>query len=63
MLEAFGINPTKVHSTGAAVLHSQWLKEGYGGVEGRRAMEEGECGEYPDSAFVPTVLFPELRTG
>lgn len=30
-------------------MHSQWSTEGYGGVEGRDAVEKGEIDEFPDS--------------
>ncbi|ORX39856.1 glycoside hydrolase superfamily [Kockovaella imperatae] len=40
VLEAFGINPRRIHSTGSAVLHSEFLKHGFNGEE--------STGEYPD---------------
>jgi hypothetical protein len=48
-LLAMGINPRRVHQTGSSVLHTQWSTEGFGGVEGREAVEKGEIGEFPDS--------------
>jgi hypothetical protein len=44
-----GINPRRVHQTGSSIVHSQWSTEGYGGVEGRDAVEKGEIDEFPDS--------------
>lgn len=47
-----GMNPRRVHQTAAAMVHSQWPKEGYGGLEGREAAAKGETGEWPDSEML-----------
>ena len=53
VLEAFGLNPRRVHQTGAAVLHNLWQSDSDGGVEGRKAAEHGSAGEWPDSMLFP----------
>ncbi|KAL7423982.1 hypothetical protein Q5752_001567 [Cryptotrichosporon argae] len=47
-LLALGIHPRRVHQTGSAVLHHQWAREGFGGVEGREAATRGDQGDWPD---------------
>lgn len=46
-----GLNPRRIHQTGAAVVHHHWSKDGWGGQEGRDAAREGL--EYPDSEHLP----------
>ena len=48
ILETFGINPRRIHSTCAAILHSEFLMDGYNG--------EKDHGPYPDSGFYPCAL-------
>lgn len=48
------MNPRRIHQTGAAVLLSQWEKEGSGGEEGRKLAEKGEEGPYPASELSAT---------
>lgn len=49
MLIALGLNPRRLNQTGAAVLHAQWVNEGWGGEEGK--VEAGKEGftDFPDS--------------
>jgi len=49
-LEAVGLNPRRIHQTGAGVIHSAWGTQGRGGDEGIAAAKEGKVGAWPDSA-------------
>jgi hypothetical protein len=48
-LEAVGLNPRRIHQTGAGVIHSAWETQGRGGNEGIAAAKEGKVGPWPDS--------------
>jgi hypothetical protein len=48
-LEAVGLNPRRIHQTGAGVIHSAWETQGRGGDEGISAAKEGKVGPWPDS--------------
>lgn len=51
ILEAFGLNPKRIHQTGAGLIHACWEKQGWGGVGGAREAAEGKLGEFPDSVL------------
>ena len=49
VLIALGLNPRRIHQTSAAVIHSSWATEGYGGEEGIQQAKEGKDEKFPDS--------------
>jgi hypothetical protein len=50
-LEAVGLNPRRIHQTGAGVIHSAWETQGMGGEEGIKTAKEGKAGPWPDSEY------------
>lgn len=62
-IEAMGINPRRVHQTGAAVVHAEWKKQGWGGEEGRETAERGEVGDWPDSALPSLITRSQSKRG
>jgi hypothetical protein len=53
-LEAVGLNPRRIHQTGAGIIHSAWETQGLGGEEGIKSAKEGKAGEWPDSELLAT---------
>lgn len=49
VLLALGLNPRRIHQTGAGVFHSQWAKDGWGGEEGREEAKKDDFTDFPDS--------------
>lgn len=49
VLLALGLNPRRVHQTGAALVHECWKEQGWGGQEGRESARAGNAGDWPDS--------------
>ncbi|WVR05246.1 hypothetical protein IAU60_002258 [Kwoniella sp. DSM 27419] len=48
VLVALGINPRRIHQTGAGLLHQCYSKEGFGGEEGIDQALNGKLDEWPD---------------